>query len=108
MLRFFKFLVLLPLACALVLVGVANRQAVTLFLEPWNRTGDGLSFTIPLFILLFGVLAVGIVIGSISSWVAQGKHRKAERLYRRERDNLAKECVSLKAQLPASASISKI
>jgi hypothetical protein len=108
MLRLFKLLILLPVAGLLVLLGVANRQAVTLFLDPLNRLEGGVSITLPLFVLLFAVLALGVLIGSISSWFAQGKHRKAERLYRRERDALVKECATLKAQQPPASALAKM
>jgi uncharacterized integral membrane protein len=102
MIGFLKFLLLAPIALLLVLFGVANRQDVTLLLDPFARGGDALAITLPLFVFFFAVLAVGIVIGYVASWFAQGKHRKAERQLKRECDRLSGECDRLKAELPAT------
>jgi uncharacterized integral membrane protein len=103
MLKFLKFLILAPIAIALVMFGVANRQNVTLLLDPFARGSDVPSITLPLFMFFFAVLAVGVVIGYVSSWFAAGKHRKAERQLKRECDRLSGECDRLKTQLPATA-----
>jgi uncharacterized integral membrane protein len=103
MLRFLKFLIIAPIAILLVMFGVANRQSVTLLLDPITRDGAGPSVTMPLFLFFFAVLATGIVIGYVASWFAQGKHRKAERHLKRECDRLTGECDRLKSQLPATS-----
>jgi uncharacterized integral membrane protein len=103
MLRLLKFLLLAPVAILLVMFGVANRQSVTLLLDPLTRDGTGPSITLPLFLFFFAVLTAGIVIGYVAAWFAQGKHRKAERHLKRECDRLSGECDKLKAQLPATA-----
>lgn len=106
MLRFLKFLLILPLAIVLVLFGVANRQMVTLVIDPLAPAAEALKVSVPLFLFFFGTLAVGAVIGSMTTWLAQGRHRKAERQFRRERDRLQDECSRLKAQAaPAGTSL---
>ena len=102
MIRFLKLLVLAPVAGVLVLFGVANRQPVTLLLDPFAQAGSGLTLTLPLFVFFFAVLGVGIIIGYVAAWLAQGKHRKAERQLKRECDRLSGECDRLKAELPAT------
>lgn len=102
MLRLIKFLLLLPVAIALVLFGVANRQIVTLVLDPVSPAAEAFKVSVPLFVFFFGTLAVGAVVGSITTWFAQGRHRKAERQFRRERDRLQDECARLKTQVPAT------
>ena len=103
MMGFLRFLLLAPIAIILVLFGVANRQSITLLLDPFARAGEGFSITLPLFMFFFAVLGAGIVIGYIASWFAQGRHRKAERQLKRECDRLTGECDRLKSQLPATA-----
>lgn len=102
MLKLLKFLFVAPIAVALVMFGVANRQSVTLLLDPFARAGEGPSISVPLFLFFFGVLACGILIGYVAAWFAEGKHRKAERKLKRECDRLTGECDRLKAQLPAT------
>lgn len=104
MLRLLKFLLILPLAIVLVLFGVANRQIVTLVVDPLSPAAEAFKVSVPLFVFFFGTLALGAVIGSVTTWLAQGRHRKAERQFRRERDRLQDECTRLKAQsTPASS-----
>ncbi|MFY8115394.1 MAG: LapA family protein [Rhabdaerophilum sp.] len=98
MLRLLKFLLLLPVAILLVLFGVANRQMVSLVIDPLSPPAEALRVSVPLFLFFFGTLALGAVIGSMMTWFAQGRHRKAERQFRRERDRLQDECTRLKAQ----------
>lgn len=100
MLRFIKFLFLLPIAILLVLFGVANRQIVTLVLDPISAQTDALKISVPLFVFFFVTLALGAIVGSMTTWFAQGRHRRAERQFRRERDRLDDECRRLKTQVP--------
>ncbi len=100
MLRLLKFLLILPVAIALVLFGVANRQMVNLILDPLSPPAEALKVSVPLFLFFFGTLAIGAVIGSMMTWFAQGRHRRAERQFRRECDRLQAECSRLKAQVP--------
>ncbi len=100
MLRFIKFLVILPVAAVLVLFGVANRQIVTLVIDPISAPADALKISVPLFVFFFLTLALGVIAGSAATWFAQGRHRRAERQLRRERDRLQDEYNKLKAQMP--------
>lgn len=106
MLRFVKFLLLLPPALALVLFGVANRQLVTLVLDPISPASQAMTVTVPLFALFFGTLAVGIVVGWVGAWLSQGRHRRAERQLRRERDRLESENARLRNEAPGPALLS--
>lgn len=98
MLRFVKAIFILPIAALLVLFAVANRQPVTLLLDPLGGELGGWKITVPLFAFFFITLAVGIVIGSITSWLAQGRHRRAERQLKRECGRLESENARLKAE----------
>jgi uncharacterized integral membrane protein len=104
MLRFLKLLFLLPVGVALVIFGVANRSAVTLVLEPFSPAGQGLAFALPLYVVLFAALALGVVLGSFVTWFSQGRYRRAGREARREAERLASENSRLKTALPATAS----
>ena len=76
--------ILVPLAVILVVLCVANRQSVTLALNPFNPSDTVLSLTGPLFLLLFVALLFGMVIGSVATWFAQGKYRRQARIEARE------------------------
>lgn len=103
MLRFLKWLVLLPVALVLVVFGVANRAPVTLLLEPFSPPADALRVSVPLFVIVFVALAIGIIVGSFVTWFAQGRYRRAGREARREAERLAGENARLKTALPATA-----
>ncbi len=100
MIRFLKALLLVPVAIVAVLLAVANRQVVTLSLDPFSPE-PAFSFPLPLYALVFGAVALGIVIGGIGSWFGQGKNRVRARRNRREADRWAREADRLRAYAPA-------
>ena len=81
-------LFVLPFAAVLVLFAVANRAPVPLSLDPFSPDAPALLLRPPLFVIAFAALALGVLLGGIAAWLAQGKHRRAERRYRREANRL--------------------
>ena len=71
--------VFVPLAIVLIVLSVANRQMVTLALNPFRPEDAYLSLTAPFFVFLFLALIVGLLLGSGATWLAQGKYRKKAR-----------------------------
>ncbi len=100
---FFKALVLVPIALAIVLFAVANRAPVRVSFDPVSRDAPVFAFDIPLFAVVLAALAIGVLIGGLASWLAQGKHRKAARRNRREAETLRSETQMLRAAVPDSA-----
>lgn len=100
---FFKALVLVPVALLIVLFSVANRAPVRVSFDPISRDVPVLAFDLPLFAVILVAIACGVLIGGFASWLAQGKHRKAARLNRREAEKLRGEAQSLRAAVPDSA-----
>jgi uncharacterized integral membrane protein len=98
-----KALVLVPVALVIVLFCIANRQVVRVSLDPLSRDAPLLSYDLPVFVIVLGALAAGILIGGTASWLAQGKHRKAARTNRREAERLRGETETLRAALPNAA-----
>jgi uncharacterized integral membrane protein len=80
--RLRAWLLLLPLAIVLVLFAVANRALVTISLDPFAGEGAAPSFNVPLFIVVFAALIVGVVIGALASlarhWRLWRAARRAE------------------------------
>lgn len=85
--KLINILLLLPLAIILIIMSVANRQSVTLALNPFNPEDAFLSFSAPFFVFVFASIIVGVMLGSIATWASQGKHRKKAR---REANSAAK------------------
>ncbi len=79
-----NLLILLPLAIILIILCVANRESVTLALNPFQPSDSVLSFTAPFFVFIFLSVLFGILLGSAATWISQGKHRKRARLEARE------------------------
>lgn len=74
-----NIVILVPLAIILVVLCVANRQSVTLALNPFRPDDQLLSTSAPFFVFLLLAFLVGAVVGSVATWVGQGKHRKRAR-----------------------------
>ncbi|MEM0898993.1 MAG: lipopolysaccharide assembly protein LapA domain-containing protein [Pseudomonadota bacterium] len=91
-------LFLIPLAIALIALSVANRDAVPVSLDVFNPGNPALTIQAPMFIWLFGAVAVGVVFGGVATWFTQGNHRKLERRYKRESVALRKEMESTKKE----------
>lgn len=98
--RIFSLLVLVPIAIVLVVLSVANRQSVTLALNPFDASDDVLSVSAPFFVFLFAALILGMVIGSVATWVKQGKYRTRARTHEREAVKWQSEADRLKAGTP--------
>ena len=77
--RIILVVVLIPIAIVLIALAVANRGMTAFTLDPFNPGNPALTVNLPLFFLLFAVLALGMVIGSIATWFKQGRYRKIAR-----------------------------
>lgn len=77
--RILTVVVFIPLAIVLIALAVANRAPVDFTLDPFHPGNPGLTLSLPLFVLLFGALALGLVLGSMATWFRQGRYRKAAR-----------------------------
>jgi len=100
---FLKALVLIPIALVIVLFSVANRAPVRVSLDPFSRDLPTLSYELPLFLIVLAAIFVGVFVGGLASWIAQGKHRKAARRGRREVEALRSETQALRSAVPDSA-----
>ena len=82
--RAFNWIFGLPLAVIAVAFAVANRQWITVSLDPLSRDGPRASVNMPQWVLLFLGIFVGLLAGWAAAWWNQGKHRKAAREARME------------------------
>ena len=99
--RFMLIAVFVPLAIILVALAVANRGPASFTLDPFNPRNLGLTWQLPLFVLLFAAIAVGMVVGSLATWVKQGRYRKLARQRSQEAEMLRQAATRAPApQLP--------
>jgi Mn2+/Fe2+ NRAMP family transporter len=102
MIRFLKALVLLPVAVLAVLLAVANREPVQLSVDPFTPDAPAFVTSLPLFAVIFAAVMLGVVIGGVATWLAQGRNRRERRLYRREMQHLRTETDRMRAERPSS------
>lgn len=82
---FLKWLFLLPLFAVGAAIAMANRHAVTIYFDPFPNGGpNGPQLSAPFFLILFAALMVGVLIGGVASWLAQGARRREARRARAE------------------------
>lgn len=79
-----NLVVLVPLAIILVVLCVANRQEVTLALNPFRPDDAVMSFSAPFFVFIFLATIFGVLLGSAVTWFTQGKYRKRARTEAKE------------------------
>ena len=111
--KIFLAIVVIPLGVVLVALAVVNRKPALLILDPFGGAEANLVVQAPLFLLLLGAFAVGLLVGGAATWLGQGKWRRLAREetrqardWRRQADRLEKELDNLDAgrsrpQLPA-------
>lgn len=93
------WLLLIPLAIVLVMFAVANREMVTVSLDPLNPAQPAWSLRMPLFILVLGTLTLGVMVGGFAAWLRQGRYRRSARGLRSEMAGLRHEVETLNARL---------
>jgi uncharacterized integral membrane protein len=99
MFRFLRYLILGLLALVLLTVAIANRSVVTLKLLPAGLAallGRDDQIELPLFLILLGAVACGILIGFFWEWAREHKHRSAARQGSRQVTQLERELAVLK------------
>jgi uncharacterized integral membrane protein len=92
-------LILVPLAIALIVFAVANRQIVTVSLDPFDSAQPALSLRMPLFVLIFVFLILGVLLGGVAAWLRQGRHRRASRALRSDISGLRREIEILNSRM---------
>ncbi len=74
----------IPIAVLLILFAVANREPVTLSLDPFAPDTPALAVSMPLFVLVILALMLGVIVGGVADWLRQGRYRKEARSRRAE------------------------
>lgn len=94
--RLLLILIVLPISVGLVMLAVANRHSVQLVADPF---GADPAFTLdaPLFLVVFGALIAGVVLGGVAVWLSQGRWRRAARRSAREARNANAQVEALRA-----------
>ena len=99
MLRYLRYLVIALVTLCLLTVALANRGVVELRILPEALaalTGFSFAMQVPLFLVLFGTMAIGIAIGFTWEWAREHKHRATASRSTREVRRLERELAVMK------------
>jgi hypothetical protein len=58
---------------------VANREIITVSFDPFDSAQPAFALKMPLFMLIFALVGVGVVVGGIAAWLKQHKWRTRAR-----------------------------
>jgi uncharacterized integral membrane protein len=95
-------LVLIPLAILMVLLALANRQAVTISLDPLLPDKPAFVVTQPMFLVLLVAVTAGVFIGGLAAWPRQARWRRRARRAQAEAQVLRTETETLRERLEAA------
>jgi len=97
--RYIRYAFLATLGIILISVSLANRGFVTLKLMPDDiagLVGFNPTVSLPLFVVVLGGIAAGLVIGFFWEWLREHKHRRDANVKHREVRKLEREVTRLK------------
>ncbi|MEZ2146543.1 lipopolysaccharide assembly protein LapA domain-containing protein [Bradyrhizobium sp. DN5] len=100
--KFLTALIVIPLGLLLVVFAVANRHFVTVSFDPFLSSDPSLSVTLPLFLLLILVAALGVLAGGCAVWLGQRHWRRAARRNDADARAARGELADLRAQMAAA------
>ena len=101
MFRYLRYAFLALLAIVLITVALANHQMVELHLLPGGLadiTGTPNTAELPLFLVIFGAIVAGLLIGFIWEWLREHRIRAEAARARREAQALKREVEKLKGR----------
>lgn len=97
--HYLRYAFLAAVALVLIVMALANRGAVTLSLLPDDMAayaGMNFSYQLPLFVVIFLAIVLGLLIGFVWEWFREHKHRAEARSATRDKKALEREVKGLK------------
>ena len=106
MTRVLRYLILALLTVALLIIASANRNLVALRLLPDDFAAlfrVDWQVEVPVFLVLFAGIIIGLLVGFIWEWLREHKHRRVASTKTRQVSKLERELAAMKDQssLPA-------
>jgi len=111
-------IIVVPLAIVIVAFAVANRQVVTVSFDPFSSANPAYAASLPLFVLIFVLVILGVIIGGVAAWLRQATwrrtarrldadvralHQELEAMRRRAAEEDGRREAAVRASLPAVA-----
>ncbi len=101
MIRWLRYVLLVALGIVLLTIALANRTSVPVQLLPADMAtflGLSLGAQVPLFIVIFGGIVGGLLIGFVWEWLREMKHRSTATTKTREVSRLERELAQLREE----------
>lgn len=105
--RVIKLFLLFVIAIVLAVMSFANNQTITLNLVPpyfddfMGVNGMVNGIELPLYVVIFGGVMAGLVLGYIFEWLREHKHRKEAGMGRQSKAELEAQLRKMKAEANA-------
>ena len=99
--RYIRYASIAIFAVALILIALANRGMVTVRMLPEEIASLAAlnpSYDVPLFIVIFGGIVAGLIVGFIWEWIREAKERMAAARQAREMQQMRAEIRRLKGE----------
>ncbi|WP_054007069.1 LapA family protein [Cypionkella psychrotolerans] len=99
MFRYLRYLTLAAVGLALLIVALANRTPVLLKAMPDDFAAFlGLTWQmeLPVFVVLFGGIVIGVLVGFLWEWAREHKHRATASTKTREVSRLERELATMR------------
>ena len=71
--------ILVPLAIVILMFAMANRELISVSFDPFDSVQPAFALKLPLFVLIFVLVGLGVLIGGTASWLKQHKWRSRAR-----------------------------
>lgn len=82
--RLLTWLFGLPTLLVLLLFALANRQQVQVSLDPLVPEDPWLALQVPLWLVFYAGILLGLLVGGLVAWLRQSKWRRRTRFFQRE------------------------
>ena len=99
--RILTAIIVVPLAAILIAFAVANRQTVHVSFDPFSTTNPAYAASLPLFVLIFLLLILGVIVGGVAAWLRQRAWRRSARKLDAEVRALHEELEAIRRQFGA-------
>jgi len=95
--RYIKYFILAVFMAALVLLALANREGILVSALPEGLPyAEALSIEVPLFVIIFAAIGVGLLLGYFLEYFREHKYRRQAAIKNREAAVLSAEVAKLK------------
>ena len=96
--------ILVPLAAIIIAFAVANRQIVTVSFDPFDAAQPAYAASLPLFVLIFVLIILGVLLGGTVTWLRQARWHWAARRAENENRELRLQLDRLQRDLSGAPS----